>query len=63
MATYTIIVDDRDPGIIYSPQTVGSSGSQLDGWLHTTGVHFEITAVCSTDGTTLRSHQRRVILI
>lgn len=62
MATYTVIVDDRDPGIIYSPQTVGS-GSQLDGWLQTIGVHFEIAAVGNTDGTTLRSHQPRVIPI
>lgn len=63
MATYTLIVDDRDPGIIYSPQTVGSGGSQLDGWLQTTGVHFEIAAVGNTGGTTLRSRQRRVIPI
>lgn len=42
MATYTIIVDDRDPGIVYSPQRVDPSGSQLDGWLQTQGMHLVV---------------------
>ncbi|EIM84868.1 uncharacterized protein STEHIDRAFT_112402 [Stereum hirsutum FP-91666 SS1] len=33
MSTYTIIVDDRDSAIVYSPHPSQSGGRQIDGWV------------------------------